>query len=124
MCNRQIYFKKTRTSAFLCYTACTVTKRERKVQAANVLNYSVQKQRNNKALFVVFSFARAYNALTESFTVTQRIAHNIVSASSTATLEQIADIVAQQRVRDNAASVRNYTSSAVIKQLQKNTNAA
>ena len=94
------------------------------MQAANVLNYSVQKQRNNKALFVVFSFARAYNALTESFTVTQRIAHNIVSASSTATLEQIADIVAQQRVRDNAASVRNYTSSAVIKQLQKNTNAA
>ena len=94
------------------------------MQATNTLNYSVQKQRNNKALFVVFSFARAYNALTESFTVTQRIAHSIVSASNTATLEQIANIVAQQQQRDNAANVRNYTSSAVFKQLEKNTNAA
>jgi hypothetical protein len=91
------------------------------MQAANVLNYSVQQQKHNKALFVVFSFARAYNALSQTHSVTQRIAHAVTSAACNATHAQIAAIVAAQAKRDNAASVQNYTNNAhVIKQLDNN----
>jgi len=94
------------------------------MQAANTLNYSVQQQKNNKALYVVFSFARAYNALTDSYTITQRIAHAVTSAACNATLAQIAAIVAQQQALDKAANVRNYTSDKVGTLLQQNSNNA
>jgi hypothetical protein len=90
------------------------------MQAANTLNYAVQQQKNNKALYVVFSFARTYNALTQTASVTQRIAHAVTSASCNATLAQIAAIVAKQQALDNAASVCCYTNSKVSSLLQKN----
>jgi predicted MFS family arabinose efflux permease len=90
------------------------------MQAQNTLNYSVQKQHNNNALYVVFSFSRVLNALTQSYTVTQRIAHAVATAQHNATTAQIAAIVAAQAKHDNAAAVRDYTSSAVCKQLARN----
>jgi hypothetical protein len=82
--------------------------------------YAVQQQKNKRALIVVFSFARAYNTLTNSYTVTQRIACTVVTTLHTATNAQIAQIVAQQQRIHNAASVCNYTNSATHKVLRKN----
>lgn len=94
------------------------------MQAANTLNYAVQQQKNNAALYVVFSFARTYNALTQTASVTQRIAHAVSSAASNATLAQIAAIVAKQQQLDNAANVCCYTNDKVSSLLQQNSNNA
>jgi hypothetical protein len=94
------------------------------MQACNTLNYAVQQQKNKRALTICFSFTRVLNTLTNSYIVTQRIAHAIVTTQHTATLAQIAQIVAQQQQLNNAASVCNYTNSATCKLLHKNTVAA
>jgi hypothetical protein len=94
------------------------------MQAQNTLNFAVQQQKNNTALYVVFSFARVLNTLTQSYTVTQRIAHAVATTQRTATNAQIAQLVAAQQRINNAASVRDYTNKTVYKLLQKNDAAA
>lgn len=94
------------------------------MQAQNTLNYAVQLQRNKHAFYVVFSFARAKNTLTDSYTVTQRIAHAVATTQHTATSAQIAHIVAQQQRISNAASVQDYTNASVQNMLCKNDAAA
>lgn len=94
------------------------------MQAQNTLNFAVHQQKNKVALYVVFSFARIFNALSHTYSVTQRIAHCVVSIQHDATNEQIAQIVAKQQQLDNAASVQDYTSNAVRKLLHKNDDAA
>lgn len=94
------------------------------MQAQNTLNYAVHLQRNKRALYIVFSFARVLNTLTQSYTVTQRIAHAVATTQHTATNAQVAQlVVAQQRI-NNSASVRDYTNATVCKLLRKNDAAA
>jgi hypothetical protein len=97
---------------------------KRNMQAQNTLNYAVQLQRNKNALYVIFSFARVLNTLTQSYTVTQRIAHAVATTQHTATNAQIAQLVAAQQRINNAASVRDYTNATVCKLLHKNDAAA
>jgi len=94
------------------------------MQAQNTLNFAVQQQKNNTALYIVFSFARVLNTLTQSYTVTQRIAHAVATTQRSATNAQIAQIVAAQQRINNAASVRDYTNATVCKLLHKNDAAA
>lgn len=93
-------------------------------KAQNTLNYSVQVQHNKVGLFVVFSFATQYNALTGSQSVTQRIAHCVQSLHYKATNADVQRIVARQQQLDNALQVCDYTSGGVCKLLCKNDEAA
>ena len=79
------------------------------MQAQNTLYYSVNKQKNNSALFVCFAFYTVRN-MQNAASVPQRIAHYVATVQlqnydSVAIEQQIASIVAQQQQKDNAAQV-------------------
>jgi hypothetical protein len=81
------------------------------MQKANTLFYKVQMQKNNSALFIVFSFAEP---------VQQRTAHSVVTHAKTLTSAKLAQLVAVQAKFDNAADTLDVSSTAMCKLLQKN----
>jgi hypothetical protein len=81
------------------------------MQNANTLFYKVQMQKNNKALFVVFSFAEP---------VQQRTAHSVTTHEKTLTSAKLAQLVAAQAKFDKAASTLDVSSTAMCKLLFKN----
>ena len=89
------------------------------MQAQNTLNYAVRLQQNKHALFVLFSFALVQTPRGNN-TVTQRIAHAVVTLQGNATSADVRKVVLAQQKLDNAEYTRGYLNDAAYKLLRKN----
>ena len=84
------------------------------MQNANTLYYSVSMQSNKQALFIAFSFAQP------KLTVSQRIAHAVITCDKKLTTAKLAQIVAGQAKFDKAACTRECNNTSIAKLLRKN----